>query len=170
MNQAFSRIDEHGLTIAPKLCPISCAITCHSVRPAVETAVPDTMDGDEPEDVCWQSVASQAIPTSEPVGQPLMRCQSPAPSLPFWPRQPEKMESRSLRVTDSEHATFQGASEVAVEGHLDMYLSAGALRENGIGDALWFMHLELNDAEAHLECRLQSPGKRTGRTLVCCGD
>ena len=99
MNQAFSRTDENGLTIAPKLCPISCAITCHSVRPAVETAVPDTMDGDEPEDVCWQSVASQAIPTSEPVGQPLMRCQRPAPSLPFWPRQSENSDNRSFRVT-----------------------------------------------------------------------
>lgn len=104
--------------MAPKLCPISCEITCHSVRPAVDTAVPDTIDGLEPEDVCWQSVASHAIPTSEPVGQPLMRCHSPAPSAPFCPRHPEKIESRSLRVTDEEQATFQGASEVAEEGHL----------------------------------------------------
>ena len=118
MNQAFSRIDEDRLTIAPKLCPISCAITCHSVRPAVETAVPDTMDGDEPEDVCWQSVASHAIPTSEPVGQPLMRCQRPAPSSPLSPRHCEKSERRSLSVVDSEQATFQGAEAGAVLGHL----------------------------------------------------
>ena len=89
------------LTIAPKLCPISCAITCHSVRPAVETAVPETTDGLEPDAVCWQSVASQAMPTSEPVGQPLIRCQRPAPSSPFLPRQSEKIERRSLSVIDS---------------------------------------------------------------------
>ena len=106
------------LTIAPKLCPISCAMTCHSVRPAVDTAVPDTTDGLDPDDDCWQSVASHATPTSEPVGQPLMRCQRPAPSLPLSPRHWEKMDSRSLSVTESEHATFQGASDGAELGHL----------------------------------------------------
>ena len=34
----------HTLTIAPKLWPISCATTCHSVLPEVETAVPETKD------------------------------------------------------------------------------------------------------------------------------
>jgi len=34
--------------MAPKLCPISCATTCHWVRPAVETAVPDTNLGAAP--------------------------------------------------------------------------------------------------------------------------
>ena len=106
------------LTIAPKLCPISCAMTCHSVRPAVETAVPETTDGLEPDAVCWQSVASQAMPTSEPVGQPLMRCHRPAPSSPLSPRHWEKRDRRSLRVTESEHATFQGASDGAVLGQL----------------------------------------------------
>lgn len=38
-----------GLTIAPKLCPISCATTCHSVRPPVLTAVPLTTLGALPE-------------------------------------------------------------------------------------------------------------------------
>jgi len=40
------------LTIAPKLCPISCDMTCHSTRPAVETAVPETIEGELPDDVC----------------------------------------------------------------------------------------------------------------------
>src|SRR5271170_5873860 len=40
------------LTIAPKLCPISCHMTCHSTRPAVETAVPETIEGELPDDVC----------------------------------------------------------------------------------------------------------------------
>lgn len=41
------------LTIAPKLCPISCVTTSHSVGPKVETAVPETMLGAEPDAVCW---------------------------------------------------------------------------------------------------------------------
>ena len=64
------------------------------------------------------SVANHAMPTSVPVGQPLIRCQRPAPSLPFWPRHWEKSESLSLSVTESEHATFHGTDGSAVLGHL----------------------------------------------------
>lgn len=106
------------LTMAPKLCPISCATTCHSVRPAVETAVPDTTDGELPEAACWHSVMSQAMPTSEPVGHPLIRCQRPALSSPLSPRHCEKIDRRSFNVTLSEQATFHGAAGSAVVGHL----------------------------------------------------
>ena len=41
------------LTIPPKLWPISCEITCHSVLPAVETAVPDTTEPELPPAVRW---------------------------------------------------------------------------------------------------------------------
>jgi len=44
------------LTMAPKLWPISCATTCHSVRPAVETAVTETTEVTPPEASCWQLV------------------------------------------------------------------------------------------------------------------
>ena len=80
--------------------------------------MPETTESLPPEAVCWQSVASHAIPTSEPVGQPLIRCQRPAPSSPFLPRQSEKIERRSFSVIDSWHATFQGKSAGAVDGQL----------------------------------------------------
>ena len=59
--------------MAPKLCPISCVTTSHSVGPKVETAVPETKLPVEPVVVVWQRVDSQATPTSVPVGQPLNR-------------------------------------------------------------------------------------------------
>lgn len=105
------------LTIAPKLCPISWATTCHSTRPAVDTAVPDTIEEPLPLAVCWQRVASQAMPTSEPVGQPLIRCHRPALSLPFCPRHCENSESRWSSSTLLQ-STFQGIFGSAVVGHL----------------------------------------------------
>jgi hypothetical protein len=42
--------------MAPKLWPVSCATTCHSVRPAVETAVPETTEGAFPEAACWHLI------------------------------------------------------------------------------------------------------------------
>ena len=93
-------------------------MTCHSVRPAVETAVPETTDGLEPDAVCWQSVASQATPTSEPVGQPLMRCQRPAPSSPLSPRHCEKSERRSLSVMALLQGTFHFVFSSRGEGQL----------------------------------------------------
>jgi len=43
-----------GPTMAPKLCPISWATTCHSVRPPVETAAPETIEAPLPEAFDWQ--------------------------------------------------------------------------------------------------------------------
>lgn len=37
-----------SLTIAPKLCPISCETICHSVLALVDTAVPETTVGLRP--------------------------------------------------------------------------------------------------------------------------
>jgi hypothetical protein len=62
-------------------------------------------------------VESQAIPTSVPVGQPLMRCHKPAPSLPRVPRHCEKIDNRSLRTTVLQ-STFQGKEGSATLGHL----------------------------------------------------
>lgn len=109
--------------MAPKLCPISCATTCHSVLPAVETAVPETMDPELPVASCWHlprfehmlvtssyithKVASQAMPTSEPVGHPLIKCQRPLPSLPLLPLHWEKSERRESSAA-SLHGRFHG--------------------------------------------------------------
>lgn len=50
---ALPSTETRRLTMAPKLCPISCAMTCHSVRPAVLTAVPETTFGSAPVADCW---------------------------------------------------------------------------------------------------------------------
>lgn len=111
-----------GLTIAPKLCPISCATTCHSVRPPVLTAVPLTTLGALPVDFWLQRVPNHATPTSVPDGQPDMRCQRPLGSvlpfklLNFCPRQAEKSERRSLSDTDPQ-ALFHGLA-VSLAGQL----------------------------------------------------
>lgn len=47
------------LTMAPKLWPVSWAITCHSVRPPVETAVPDTDEFPLGLEVCWHLCRSE---------------------------------------------------------------------------------------------------------------
>lgn len=53
------------------------------------------------------SVPSQAMPTSVPVGQPLIRCHNPVLSFPCLPLQSEKSDRRFSRVTLPQ-ATFQG--------------------------------------------------------------
>lgn len=125
-----------GPTIAPKLWPISCATTCHSMSPEVETAVPETTDPVGPSAVFWQllrtdefnhdwarlhgtyRVPSHAIPTSVPVGQPLMRCQRPALSLLLWPRHAENSDRRSFKVTFAWQARFHGVVGSATLGQL----------------------------------------------------
>src|SRR6266850_4372835 len=94
-------------------------MTCHSVSPAVDTAVPEMTEEPEVAALTWHSVPSQAIPTSEPVGQLLIMCQSPAPSLPLSPRHREKSESRSSKFTFGLlQLTFQGIVGSATVGHL----------------------------------------------------
>lgn len=95
---------------APKLCPISWATTCHSVRLFVATEVPDTVPWDPWSLACLtQSCPSQATPTSCPVGQPDMSAHRPAWSFARWaPRHLLNADSRSLSVNVSQpvfHAT-----------------------------------------------------------------
>ena len=67
----------------------------------------------------WHSVPSHAIPTWEPVGQLLIRCHSPAPSLPLAPRHWEKSERRLSKSTFGVlQLMFQGTAGSAVVGHL----------------------------------------------------
>jgi hypothetical protein len=63
------------------------------------------------------NVASHAIPTSEPVGQPLMRCHRPTPSEPLSPRHCENSDRRSLRSTVLQ-STFHGKDWLTGFGHL----------------------------------------------------
>jgi hypothetical protein len=109
--------------MAPKLWPISCATTCHSVRPLVLTAVPLTTLGALPEDFWLHTVPNHATPTSVPDGQPDMRCHRPLGSVAplkfsnFCPRQAEKSERRSLSVAEPQ-ATFHGLLASVEEGQL----------------------------------------------------
>jgi hypothetical protein len=64
------------------------------------------------------SVPSQAMPTSVPVGQSLMRCHRPAPSSPFLPRQAEKSDRRSSRATRLLQSMFHAKLGSAVDGQL----------------------------------------------------
>ena len=67
----------------------------------------------------WHSVPSHAIPTWEPVGQLLIKCQSPALSLPLSPRHWEKSERRLSKSTFGVlQLTFQGTVGSAIVGHL----------------------------------------------------
>jgi hypothetical protein len=55
MRDSEMRADKRH-TMAPKLWPVSCATICHSARPAVETAVPETTDGAFAKASCWHLV------------------------------------------------------------------------------------------------------------------
>lgn len=108
--------------MAPKLWPISCATTCHSVRPPVLTAVPLTTLGAFPVAFWLHTVPNHATPTSVPDGQPDIRWNRPLGSdtpfklSNFFPRQAEKSERRSLSDTEP-HATFHGLA-VSLVGQL----------------------------------------------------
>lgn len=70
----------------------------------------------------WRTLTTKAkdLPTSVPVGHPLIKCHNPAPSEPpLAPLHAENNESLSLRVTPEVlQATFQGTLELAVAGQL----------------------------------------------------
>jgi hypothetical protein len=106
------------LTIAPRLCPISCATTCHSPRARLETAVPEITSGGLPEALVLHNCPGQAAPIIVPVGQPLMRCHRPAPSDPLYPLHCENRESLSGRVILLLHAIFHGRSGLLSDGQL----------------------------------------------------
>jgi hypothetical protein len=151
----------NGLTMAPKLWPISWEITCHSVRPEVDTAVPETTAPPEFDVLNWHSVPSHAIPTWEPVGQLLIKCQSPAPSLPLVPRHWEKSERRLSKSTFGVlQLTFQGTVGSAVAGHL--MESREACSRPRKGDVLrGILNLKLDDSKADVEGVLVSVSTRS---------
>lgn len=118
-------------------CPPSKQTT-YSVRVADVTAVPETTESPLPAEPVahlrrselptslrpdikinpnTHNVPSQATPISVPVGHPVMRCHSPAPSpAPFAPRHAENNERRSSKVV-SPQATFQAVAGSGVAGH-----------------------------------------------------
>jgi hypothetical protein len=108
----------------------------------------------------WHSVPSHAIPTWEPVGQLLIKCQSPAPSLPFAPRHWEKSERRLSKSTFGVlQLTFQGTAGSAVVGHL--MVSGEARSRRSKGDALrGVLNLKLDDSKADVEGVLVSVSTR----------
>jgi hypothetical protein len=110
--------------MAPKLCPVSWATTCHSVRPAVETAAPDTVALPLCDAVVWQRTPSHAMPTSLPVGQFERRCHRPAPSSPSVARHFEKTERRSSSVSALLQGTFHGLAGSTVLGHVGSWTSS----------------------------------------------
>jgi len=59
------------------------------------------------------------MPTSDPVGQPLMRCHKPMLSLPLAPRHCENKDSRASSSAPLQ-ATFQSVFGSAVVGQLSI--------------------------------------------------
>ena len=97
------------------------------------------------------SVPSHAIPTWDPVGQLLIKCQSPAPSLPLVPRHWEKSERRLSKSTFGVlQLTFQGMAGSAVWGQL--MESREARSRTCKADVLrGVLNLKLDDTEADVE-------------------
>jgi hypothetical protein len=71
-------------------------------------------------------VASHAIPTSEPVGQPLIKCHKPKLSLLLVPRHCENKDKREPRSADVQ-GTFQGKLASVVFGQLGKKIWSGFL-------------------------------------------
>lgn len=108
----------------------------------------------------WHSVPSHAIPTWEPVGQLLIKCQSPAPSLPFAPRHWEKSERRLSKSTFGVlQLTFQGTAGSAVVGHLMESREARSRRCKGYA-LRGVLNLKLDDSKADVEGVLVSVSTR----------
>lgn len=111
--------------IAPKLCPTSCAMTCHSLSVMLVTPVP-LVTSPLLLVLLWtrQSVPSHATPTSREVAQFVRRCHRPAASPPpLAERHCEKADNRSFKsspplVALAGHATFHGSSLLLPLGHV----------------------------------------------------
>lgn len=94
---------------------------------------------------------SHAIPTSDPVGQLLIRCQSPAPSLPFAPRHWENNESRLFKVTFGvSQLTSHGIAGLAFVGHL-VLSHEEKFRTEGSSSSRSVLDLKLDDPKADVE-------------------
>lgn len=98
---------------APKLCPISCAITCHSAG-VLTTTLAEGVDLLRPESL--HTVPIQAIPTVEAELQEVSNVQTAfTPSLDCA-LHVEKDWSRSPMLVVELHWTFQGVDVDVVEG------------------------------------------------------
>jgi hypothetical protein len=110
------------------------------------------------------NVASHAMPTSEPVGQPLMRCQRPEPSEPLLPLHCENNERRESNSAPLQ-GTFHGRAGSGVDGQLicvhvqnfDVHVSIEILR--------WVLDLKLHDSKANIECGLQTYVRKIGKHM-----
>lgn len=104
---------------APKVWPVSWAMTCHSVEVRTTTLAELTVSLPDEEDdvvaVLTQAWPNHASPTADPVAQVLSKVQYAFVSLRS-PRQPEKRFSLSWIVVVPQ-AIFQGADAGAVAGH-----------------------------------------------------
>jgi hypothetical protein len=101
------------------------------------------------------NVASHAIPTSDPVGHPLIRCHKPMLSFPLLPRHCENIERR-LSSAALAQGTFHGAVESTVDGHLDHphhITRRGMMRE--INSRL-VLHLKFDNTKANIKSTLQA--------------
>jgi hypothetical protein len=106
------------------------------------------------------SVPSHAIPTWEPVGQLLIKCQSPAPSLPLAPRHWEKSERRLSKSTFGVlQLTFQGTVGSTAVGHLMESREAHSRLCKG-SVLRGVMNLKLDDSKADVEGALVSVSTR----------
>lgn len=100
---------------APIVCPISWAITFHSVDVLAITLAPLTVDVSCVCASITHSCPSQAKPTDAPVSQ-VVRSVHSAFESERVPRQAEKRFSRSSIVTLLEQGTFHSAVDGAVPG------------------------------------------------------
>lgn len=104
------------------------------------------------------SVASQAMPTSDPVGHPLIRCHKPILSLPFVPRHWENIERR-LSSSALAQGTFHGAVASTVDGQLSIKHQGCAGSVEQI-DSRFTLNLEFGDTEADIKTCLRILSRR----------
>ena len=122
--------------------------------------MPETAEDPDVVVLTWHSVPSHAIPTWEPVGQLLIKCQSPAPSLPLVPRHWEKSERRASKSTfGALQLTFQGTAGSAVVGHLMESHEARSQPCKG-DDLRGVLNLKLDYSKADVEGGLISVSTR----------
>lgn len=104
-------------------------------------------------DVKTYSVASQAMPTSDPVGHPLIKCHKPILSLPFVPRHCENIERR-LSSSALEQLTFHGAVVSTTDGQLNIK-HQGCAGSGEQTDSRFTLNLEFGDTEADIKTCLE---------------
>ena len=128
--------------------------------------MPETIADPEVVVLTRHSVPSHAIPTWEPVGQLLIKCQSPAPSMPLAPRHWEKSERRLSKSTFGVlQLTFQGIAGSAVVGHLMKSREARSQLCKG-DDLRGVLDLKLDDSKADIEGALVSVSNEIKRNMI----